>query len=249
MMAEGLSEKEARKRFFLIDRDGLLVEGIGGILPFQEKFVQPRSAVADWRLESPDRIGLIDVARNARPSVLIGVSGQPGAFSQDVVRTIAGAVDRPIIFPLSNPTSRSEATPQDLLAWTEQRAIIGTGSPFPPVSIRGRSRSVDQTNNAYVFPGIGLGALAVRARRISEDMFMAAARAVADASPARSDRSASLLPPVDELRQVSRRVAVAVAVQAQTEGLAEDVAREQIEARVNRKIWWPVYRPYRRLPR
>jgi malate dehydrogenase (oxaloacetate-decarboxylating) len=249
MMAEGLSEQEARKRFFLIDRDGLLVEGLGGILPFQEKFVQPRSAIADWRLESPHRIGLLDVARNARPSALIGVSGQPSAFSEDVVRTIAGAVGRPIIFPLSNPTSRSEATPQDLLAWTEQRAIIGTGSPFPPVSIRGRSRSIDQTNNAYVFPGIGLGALAVRARRISDEMFMAAARAVADASPARSDRSASLLPAVDELRQVSRRVAVAVAVQAQTEGLAEDVAREQIEARVNRKIWWPVYRPYRRLPR
>src|SRR5262249_11024182 len=133
MMADGLSEREARSRFYLVDRDGLLVEGMSGILDFQKPFTQSRAALADWRLEQPDRIGLLDVARNAHPTVLIGVSGQPGAFPEHVVRTVAEFTQQPIIFPLSNPTSRSEATPIDLLAWTEGRAVIGTGSPFPPV--------------------------------------------------------------------------------------------------------------------
>jgi malate dehydrogenase (oxaloacetate-decarboxylating) len=246
MMADGLAEREARARFYLVDRDGLLVEGMPGILPFQQKFVQARAAVAGWNLEQPDRIGLLDVARNARPTVLMGVSGQRGVFAHDVVRAMAGATKRPIIFPLSNPTSRSEATPADLLAWTNNQAIIGTGSPFPPVLVNGVYRRIDQTNNAYVFPGVGLGALAVRARRVSDGMFMAAAQALADASPARRDPAANLLPPVTELREVSYRVAVAVAAKAQAEGLGEITSHEELERRVRHQMWNPVYRPYRR---
>jgi malate dehydrogenase (oxaloacetate-decarboxylating) len=132
MVAEGLAEPEARSRFFLVDRDGLLVEDLPDILPFQKPFVQLRHAVANWETEQPGQIGLLDVLRNAAPSVLIGVSGQPGAFTENVVRTMAKSIERPIIFPLSNPTSRSEAKPADLLAWTEGRAIVGTGSPFLP---------------------------------------------------------------------------------------------------------------------
>ena len=246
MVAEGLSEAQARARFYLIDRDGLLVEGMPGLLPFQLPFVQPRAAVADWRRAQGDRIGLLEVVRAAAPSVLIGVCGHPGAFAEDAVRLMADGVERPIIFPLSNPTSRSEATPAELMAWTGGRAVIGTGSPFPPLMLDGETRQVDQTNNAYIFPGLGLGTIAVAARRISDGMLMAAAKSLAEASPARLDPRASLLPPVDELRQVSYAVALAVARAAEREGLAQAPAAD-LEAQIRARIWAPVYRPYRRL--
>jgi malate dehydrogenase (oxaloacetate-decarboxylating) len=247
MLAEGLSEQEARSRFFLIDRPGLLVQGMDAILEFQRPFAQPREAVAAWRLREPSRIGLFDVAVNAHPTVLIGVSGQPGAFSEEVVRTIAKSTPRPVIFPLSNPTSRCEATPDDLMSWTGGQAVIGTGSPFPPVLRNGVSMRVDQTNNAYVFPGIGLGSIAARARRISDNMLMAAARALASLSPSKTNRNANLLPPVTELRQVSYHVAFAVALQALKEGLAEISGEQEVVSRIRAKMWMPTYRPYRRV--
>jgi malate dehydrogenase (oxaloacetate-decarboxylating) len=246
MIRDGLSEQEAGSRFYLVDREGLLLDGMSGILDFQRSFVQPRSAIAKWRLNDPRHISLADVAANAHPTVLIGVSGQPGAFSEDVVRTMAKFTPRPIIFPLSNPTSRAEATPADVLAWSEGRAVIGTGSPFPPVQKNGVTVRIDQTNNAYVFPGIGLGAISVEARRISDGMLMAAARALADVSPSRHDPEANLLPPVTALRDVSFHVALAVALAAQAEGLAQEESREKIEARIGDKMWNPVYLPYRR---
>ncbi|WP_336490713.1 NAD-dependent malic enzyme [Methylobacterium nigriterrae] len=246
MIEDGLTEAEARKRFYLIDRGGLLVEGMPDLMPFQQPFVQPRDAIADWTLERDDTIRLGDVVRNAQPTVLIGVSGQPGAFSEDVVRAMAAAVTRPVIFPLSNPTSRTEATPSDLMVWTEGRAVVGAGSPFPPVLKNGAYVRVDQTNNSYVFPGIGLGAIAVHARRISDGMLMAAARALADVSPARLNPEANLLPPVSELRDVSLRVAQAVALQARKEGLTEPMDAGDIYQAIRSKMWTPVYRPYRR---
>jgi malate dehydrogenase (oxaloacetate-decarboxylating) len=246
MVADGLPEAEARRRFYLIDRDGLLVEDMPGLLPFQLPFAQPRAAVTDWRLAQPSRIGLLDVMREAAPSVLIGVSGHPGAFAEDAVRMMAARVERPVIFPLSNPTSRCEATPAELMAWTGGRAVIGTGSPFPPLMLDGAARNVDQTNNAYIFPGLGLAAIAVAARRISDGMLMAAARSLAEASPARLDPRACLLPPVDELRQVSLSVAIAVARQAQREALAQSPA-DDLEGLIRARMWTPVYRPYRRL--
>ena len=247
MMAEGLTEREGKQRFFLVDRDGLLVEGMPGLQPFQKAFAQPRSTVADWRLGSPDRIDLLDVVRNARPTVLIGVSGQPGGFPEAVVRSMAEFVERPIIFPLSNPTSRSEAAPQDLLDWSNGRAIVGTGSPFPPTRHNGTSRQVDQTNNAYIFPGLGLGTVAMKASRISEGMLLAAAQALADLSPARSDMTKNLFPPVSDLREISYRVALAVASQAQQEGLAQATSRNATEALIQDKIWAPTYSAFKRL--
>jgi malate dehydrogenase (oxaloacetate-decarboxylating) len=246
MVADGLSQQEARSRFYLVDRDGLLVEGMSGILDFQRPFTRSRAELADWRLEQPDRIGLLDVARNARPTVLIGVSGQPGAFPARVVQTMAEFTRQPIIFPLSNPTSRSEATPSDLLTWTEGRAVIGTGSPFPPVLKDGVAKRIDQTNNSYIFPGIGLGVIIAQARHISDGMLLAAARALAELSPSKRDPRANLLPPVTELRDVSYCVALAVALQAQREGLAEQTSREELEASIRLKMWTPTYRPYRR---
>jgi len=248
MVDAGLPEAEARQRFYAIDRDGLLVEGMAGVLDFQRPFAQSPAAVAHWPREYADTIGLTDVVANAKPTVLIGVSGQPGIFREDIIRKMASAVARPIIFPLSNPTSRSEAMPQDLTAWTDGRAVIGTGSPFPPVVRDGRSFAVDQTNNAYVFPGIGLGVLAVRARRVTDGMFVAAAKVLADISPAARDAHAPLLPPVAQLRDVAFSVAKAVAREARAEGQCEPFDDEELDGLIACKMWDPVYRPYRRSP-
>ncbi|MFY9893757.1 MAG: NAD-dependent malic enzyme, partial [Xanthobacteraceae bacterium] len=203
MSEAGLPEREARSRFYLVDRDGLLVEGMAGLQPFQTPFAQSRDRLAAWKLGSPDRIDLADVAANAHPTVLIGTSGQPRAFSEGIVRAMAADVERPVIFPLSNPTERSEATPQELIVWTDGRAVIGTGSPFPPIERDGRPFRIDQTNNSYVYPGVGLAAIAVQARRISDGMFLAAARTIAELSPAKHDPRANLLPPLAELRKIS----------------------------------------------
>ena len=246
MIAEGVPEREARRRFFAVDRDGLLVEGMADLQPFQAPFVQPRDAVAQWTRLDPERIGLLDVVKNARPTVLIGVSGQPGMFTEEVVRTMASAVGRPVIFPLSNPVSRSEASPADLLRWTNGRALVGTGSPFPPVEIGGKPFTVDQPNNAYIFPGVGLGVLAVKARRVSDDMFAAAAKALAGVSPALRDPDANLLPPVHDLRSVAVTVAAAVARQARVEGLCEPFDDRALDGLIAQKMWDPVYRPYSR---
>jgi len=152
---------------------------------------------------------------------------------------------RPVIFPLSNPTSRAEATPEDIQRWTEGRAVIGTGSPFPPLMRDGQPFKVDQTNNSYIFPGVGLGVIAVQARRITDTMFMAAAKALAALSPARNDANGNLLPPVTALRDVSIAVARATALQARKEGLT-DMAADQIDAAIHAKMWSPKYLPYRR---
>lgn len=242
MVEDGLSEAEARSRFYLIDREGLLVEGMSGLLPFQERFAQPRSAVTGWVLEREGVIGLGDVVRNVRPTVLMGVSGQPGAFSEDIVRAMAASVERPVIFPLSNPNSRAEATPAELMAWTEGRAVVGVGSPVPPLLRDGAPVRVDQTNNSYVFPGIGLAAVATGARLISDGMLMAAARTLAEISPARRDPSANLLPPVTDLREVSWRVARSVAVQARKEGLTALGDAAAVSGAIQSKMWMPAYR-------
>ena len=248
MVGDGLDEAAARRRFYAVDIDGLLVEGLPGIRPAQAKFVQPRAAVAGWALRDPAKITLADVVANARPTTLIGVSMQPGAFTEAIVREMARHADRPIIFPLSNPTSRAEAKPQDLMEWTEGRALVGTGSPFAPVTREGRSIPINQTNNSYVFPGIGLGVLAVDASRVTDGMFMAAARALADLSPAAKGESSRLLPPVNELRAVSRVIASAVAREAIDDGVAAPYDEAEIEARIDAHVWEPVYRPYRYVP-
>jgi malate dehydrogenase (oxaloacetate-decarboxylating) len=205
------------------------------------KSTQRRDAVSEWKCERQGFIGLGDVVHNARPTVLIGVSGQPGVFTETVVREMAATVERPVIFPLSNPNSRAEAAPVDLMAWTDFRAVIGVGSPFPPLLKDGSYMRVDQTNNSYVFPGIGLGAVAVQARRISDGMLMAAARALADLFPSKQNPRANLLPPVTELREVSFKVAQGVAVQACKEGLTEPLDPSEIDEKIRTKMWSPGY--------
>jgi malate dehydrogenase (oxaloacetate-decarboxylating) len=248
MVEAGLNEADARSRFYLVDRQGLLVDGMKGLQSFQAPFVQPPDRLVNWTLESPGWIGLADVVANAQPTVLIGASGQPGAFSEAVVRSMAKPVRRPVLLILSNPTERAEATPQDLDAWTEGRAIIGTGSPFPPLKRNGKDFRVDQTNNAYVYPGIGLGAIVADARRISDGMFLAAARTVAEFSPAKRDPAANLLPPLVGIRKLSFHVALAAAKAAQAEGLADCMSEENLAAAVRAKMWEPLYARYRRSP-
>ena len=239
--------RAAARRFFLIDQDGMLVDSMNSMAPFQAALrAGCARCLPPGRWSSPDAPGCLTWSATRRPTALIGVSGQPGAFSHSVVRAMAEQNERPVIFPLSNPTSRAEATPADIEAWTEGRAIIGAGSPFPPLVRDGKRFTVDQTNNSYIFPGVGLGAIAVQARRITDTMFMAAAKALADLSPARNDGHGNLLPPVTALREIAMAVARAVARQAVKEGLTPPLKQPDIDAAIAAKMWEPKYLPYRR---
>ncbi len=185
--------------------------------------------------------------RNAGITVLAGVSAQPGAFTEEIVREMASHTPHPVIFPLSNPTSLAEATPPDLLHWTDGRAIVGTGSPFPPVEVNGKLVRIAQVNNSYIFPGLALGILVSRARRVTDAMIMAAAKALASLSPARTDKSAPLLPPMSESRKVSRIVAKAVGRQAIADGVAHSVDETLFDEELSAYVWEPVYLRYKRI--
>lgn len=246
MVKAGSSEQEARRRVFLVDKDGLLLEDSPQVLPFQKRWAQPRDVLQGWDIKG-DKVSLADVVEHARPTLLIGVSGQPGIFTESIVRTMARGVKRPIIFPLSNPTSRSEAHPADLLTWTDDRAIVGTGSPFGTVQRKGQPVHIDQTNNCYIFPGLGLGLVAVRATRVTDAMFMVAAEALAACAPRpAADGSVHLLPPLRQIRDVSFKVACAVAREAISKGLAPPMPLDQVDAVVAKRMWDPEYLPYRR---
>jgi malate dehydrogenase (oxaloacetate-decarboxylating) len=206
---------------------------------FQVPYARPGEEVAGWRRDGEGRIGLAEVVARARPTMLIGTSGQPGVFSQDIVTEMAAHTARPVIMPLSNPTSLSEARPSDLIAWTGGRALIATGSPFDPVSYDGVRYEIAQANNALIFPGLGLGVTVARARRVSDGILAAAAAALAGLSDTVTP-GAAVLPPVTGLRQVSAAVAAAVAQAAQAEGLAQanldDPAKQVAQA-----MWAPAY--------
>jgi malate dehydrogenase (oxaloacetate-decarboxylating) len=242
---EGLTEQEARGRIYAMGRPGLLVEGAEGIHPEQADYVRPATDVAGWQVKDAKKIGLEEVVRNAKITVLIGVAGKAGMFTEDAIRAMAKNTERPVIFPLSNPTSKSEATPEDLLKWTDGKALIGTGSPFEPVKFGDREICIDQTNNSYVFPGLALGIVASRARRVSDAMIMTAARTLAKLSPVEKDPKGSLLPPLAESRRLSRVIAAAVARQAMAEGLS-DLKDGDVEAAVGENVWEPRYVRYER---
>jgi malate dehydrogenase (oxaloacetate-decarboxylating) len=237
MREDGLSDADARSRLFMVDRPGLLHTGLDGLLPFQQPLAQPAPRIAEWGLESGTRITLLDVVRHASPTVLIGVSGQPGLFGEDVVREMAARTPRPIIMPLSNPTSRAEGQPADLIAWTQGQALVATGSPFPDVSFEGRTLRIAQCNNAYIFPGLGLGVIAAQARRVTDGMLMAASRTLAAQCPALSNEGADLLPHLNDLPRTSVEIAVAVGRQAQAEGIAPPSSDEELHARIDARLW------------
>jgi malate dehydrogenase (oxaloacetate-decarboxylating) len=239
MIREGLSEQEATRRFWTLGSRGLITDDYPRLLDFQEPYARPTAEAATWQRQDPDRVTLTDVVTNANPTMLIGTSTQSGAFNETIVRHMASGVDRPIIMPLSNPTSKAEALPEDLMKWTDGRALVATGSPFPPVSHDGRTYTIAQANNALVFPGLGLGVAVVRARRITDEMIAAAADAVAAiADP--TGPGAALLPPVTDLRTVSAAVAIAVAQAADKQGLAEQPLSDPVK-QIHQAMWRPEY--------
>jgi malate dehydrogenase (oxaloacetate-decarboxylating) len=242
MMREGLSKDDASARFWLVDTEGLLTDDMGERLrDYQAPYARPSAEVKRWKRNGSDgATDLTELVRQVQPTMLIGVSTAAGAFTESVVREMAKRCDRPIIFPLSNPALMAEATPADLIAWTEGRALIATGSPFPPVTYRGVTYVIGQVNNAMLYPGLCLGAIVSRARRVSDNMFAAAANAVSSLVAVRLP-GASLLPHVDDLRIVSLTVAVAVAEAAVEDGLA-GVTFTDISKQVGDAMWQPEYR-------
>ena len=245
MLADGLGEQEARTRIWLLDSRGLVTASSAGKELAKQKYAHPDQEVANWELEQPGQIGLFDVVRNVAPHVLVGTSAQPGAFTERIVREMASRTERPIIFPLSNPTSKSEAVPQDLMQWTDGRALVATGSPFAPVRVHGRDVTIGQCNNAFIFPGVGLGIVATRARRVTDAMFVAAAKALSSFSPALRDPGGSLFPALEDVREVSRAVALAVGAEVRRAGLSSQTDVD-LETQIDGKVWSPKYRPYRR---
>jgi len=244
MVAEGLTQEEAYRHFYLIDRDGLLFNDTPNLLDFQRPFARDPN---EMHCYATGGCGLLEVVKQVKPTVLIGVCGQAGIFNEVVVRAMAANTERPIIFPLSNPTAKAEATPEDLVKWTDGRVLFGTGSPFAPVTINGKTRHVDQVNNSYIFPGIGLGVIAAKAERITDNMFMAAAKALASQSPSCQDKEANLLPPLSDIRAITLAVAVEVAKEAIHANLAHQTFADEAELKqhIASYMWKPEYVPYR----
>jgi len=241
MTEEGLTEKEARTRFWLINSKGVLHSGRKDLTSEQMIYAQPESDFAGWPRTSNGNVGLADMIARIDATILIGLSTVAGAFSEAIVREMVRKVERPIIFPLSNPTSKSEASAEDLIRWTDGRALVATGSPFAPVDYDGRTIPIAQCNNVYIFPAMGLGVVASRARRVTDSMMLAAARTLAANSPALRDPSASLLPPLTDLRRVAAEIAVAVGIAAQKDGVAAHIAEDELRTRIMATQWTPVY--------
>ncbi len=312
IVREGLSEEEARQRVFMVDRFGLLTDGMPNLLPFQNKLVQKREQLQSWdttsealslldvvrnvkpniligvsgqpglfteeiiremhkhcprpivmplsnptsRVEATpqnilswtdgEALSLLDVVRNVKPNILIGVSGQPGLFTEEIIREMHKHCPRPIVMPLSNPTSRVEATPQNILSWTDGEALVATGSPFSPVTVKGKQYPIAQCNNSYIFPGIGLGVIASGASRVTDEMLMAASETLAQHSPLVNNGEGPVLPELKDIQTVSRAIAFAVGKVAQEQGVAVKTSAEALLQAISDNFWLPEYRNYRR---
>ncbi|MFM9269297.1 NAD-dependent malic enzyme [Halomonas elongata] len=241
MQAEGLSEEEARARVFMVDREGLVTSDQGWLRDFQRRLAQEPSLVDGW-----DGQLLLEVVKQVRPTVLLGVCGQQGLFTEEVIRTMHAGCPSPLVMPLSNPTSRAEALPEDVIRWTDGEAMVATGSPFAPVEHQGRQYPIAQCNNAYIFPGIGLGVVAAGARRVTDGMLMAASRALAAEAPVAKTGEGAVLPALSKIRELSKAIAFEVALEAQREDVALKSDEQEIRAAIERHFWYPEYRDYRR---
>ena len=244
MQREGLTEEQARSQVFMVDRYGLLTDSMTELQKFQEPLVQKQSAIEHW--DKSQKLGLAQVVKQAKITVLFGVSGQKGLFTQEVIESLCANTEHPIVLPLSNPTSRVEATPQEVMNWSRGRAIIATGSPFAHTTFNGQSFEVSQCNNSYIFPGIGLGVLAARARGISDNMLMAASQALADISMEYEKAPGAILPPIKVIKEISKKIAYEVALQAVQDKLALPITAENLQRRLEANFWLPEYRNYRR---
>ena len=243
MCAEGLSEQQARSQIFMVDRNGLLTEGMTGLPNFQQALVQTKSAVADWQYET-DYASLADVVEYAKPTVLVGVSGQAGLFKQSMIETMFTHCERPIILPLSNPSRQIEATPEQLLTWTKGQAIIATGSPFKPVEFGGKHYPIPQCNNSYIFPALGLAVIAGKVSRVTDEMLIIASEQLAQASPMLTTGEGALLPPLTDIAKLSKKMALAVIKMAQQQGVAPEMTDDDLKAEIDANFWLPQYRNY-----
>ena len=245
MVEEGLSPEEARARLFAVDVQGLLVEGDPALEAPQRPMAQRLANVAGWNLESSSRISMLEVIRNAHPTVLIGVTAQAGLFSEAILQEVAKATDRPIVFALSNPTSKCEATPEQVWQATDGKGLVATGSPFPAMEWKGRTLRPSQCNNMYIFPGVGLGALVARAAKVTDGMLLAASRAISAMVTPEQEAMGLLLPAMEDIRKASAVVALAVAKQAREEGLGRRLDDEQLAQIVAKAQWDPHFTAFR----
>ncbi|HDR8127478.1 TPA: oxaloacetate-decarboxylating malate dehydrogenase [Bacillus cereus] len=240
MVRAGLSEEESHNRFWCIDRNGLVTDNMEDLLDFQIPYARKEAEVSEWKQN--DVIGLAEVVKHVKPTILIGTSTVAGAFKEEIIKEMASHVERPIILPMSNPTPLAEAKPVDLIEWTEGRALVATGSPFEPVTYNGVTYVIGQSNNALIFPGLGLGTIVVRASVMTDGMFAAAAEAVASMVDT-SQPGAPILPEVEELRNISEMVAIEVAKVAVAEGVARvNLSDNDIKMAVKEAMWKPEYR-------
>jgi len=246
MTSEGISAEQARSQVFMIDRFGLLTEGMNDLRDFQQKLVQKKSAVEDWVIEG-DFASLVEVANGGKPDILIGVSGVAGLFTEQVIKAMKAHCELPIIFPLSNPIKQVEATPEQIISWTDGQVIVATGSPFEPVHHQGKVFPVAQCNNSYIFPGLGLGVVAANVSRITDEMLMIASKTLAEASPLANTGNGELLPPLTEIANLSKKIAFGVAKIAFDQGLALRIDDESLMAKIERNFWQPEYRDYKRI--
>lgn len=244
MMDVGLSREKALEKLYLIDQEGLICFNTKEITSAQKPYIQSKAALSGWKVGS-GHISLLDVVKNAHPTILIGVCAQGGSFTKEVIEEMGRHTERPILFPLSNPTSKAECTPEDAIQWTKGKAIVATGSPFEPVIYQGKTFHIGQCNNVYIFPGVGLGALGAQATKITDGMFLEAARTLAAHSPIARDPTASLFPAIEQVRFVSRQIALAVAKKACEEKVAKRPLSE-IEKGIAAHVWEPHYPTYRK---
>ena len=245
MISEGLSPDQARSQIYMVDRFGLLTEGMTGLRDFQEKLAQPTSHIEPWQITS-DYANLVDVLKNTQAGILIGVSGQPGLFTEEAIKLMKSNHAKPIIFPLSNPSRQVEATPEQIINWTEAEVILATGSPFEPVEYRGEIYNISQCNNSYIFPGLGLGITAANISRVTDEMFMVTSETLAEVSPLANTGKGDLLPPLTEISALSRKIAFKIAKVAYEQGHALAMSDELLLAKIERNFWTPEYRDYHR---
>jgi len=241
-VASGMSQQEAYDRFYIIDRFGLVTQDMPDLPFFQKPYAKSKDALKNWQISDPNNISLVEVVKNAKATILIGCSTVKGAFNKPVVTAMMHNIERPVIMPLSNPNSHCEATPEDLIHWSDAKAIIAAGSPFDPVIYKGKTYQVSQGNNAFIFPGLGLGAIAVKATKMSDGMIRAACQSLSSFSPLRKSSDNPVLPPIHEAVTISKSVAIAVAKQAVKEGLSAIGAKEhEAETLLRQTQWQPEY--------
>lgn len=246
MIRKGLSSEEAHKRFWLIDRQGLLLSNDSDLTDAQRPYTRQPQEIAEWAIHQKQNPSLTDTIRHVKPTILIGCSAQTGAFSQDIIETMSAHCERPIIFPLSNPDEKCEAKPADILNWSHGKALIATGTAFPPVEYQNRMIQIAQCNNALVFPGIGLGVLAVSASRLTKDMILAAAHTLCQFAPSKKDSFLPLLPSLNNAKTVAKKIAIAVAQCAIESGYAQKNQDKELEKLIDDIFWEPRYLPFRK---